>query len=85
MAAEIPPDDRELIEHARKINKTLSLFVLALQECVEIPVDGQLTIADTVDALAEAIRARANSEAESLRSDHLLIGTRGNESNMGGC
>lgn len=53
-------DDRELIERTRKINKTLSVFVFALQEAVAIPPDSQIEIAEQLTALSEAIRARAD-------------------------
>lgn len=52
-------DDHELLERTRKINKTLSMFVFALQEDAEMSIDNQLEIAHLLDALAEAIRARA--------------------------
>jgi hypothetical protein len=56
---QITPEDRALIERTRKVNKTLSMYVFALQERARIPADSQLGIADLLETLAEAIRERA--------------------------
>lgn len=55
----ISPEDRALIERTRRVNKTLSIFVFALQERSDIPTEGQLGIADMLESFAGTIRARA--------------------------
>lgn len=55
--------DRELIERTRMINKTLSMFVFALQEELCISVDRQLDVVEMLLALSEAVLARAEQQA----------------------
>lgn len=62
MTGELSAEDRILIERTRKVNKTLSMFVFALQEQSRIPIDGQLGIADLLVALAATIRTRADRQ-----------------------
>jgi hypothetical protein len=54
----ISPADRALIEHTRKVNKTLSLFVFALQERSNMTSESHLGIAEMLVTLANAIRMR---------------------------
>ena len=58
----IDPEDRELIEQTRQVNKTLSVFVFALQECGAVPATGLLHITDMLVALADSLRARASRQ-----------------------
>lgn len=60
MTGPIDADDRMLIERTRKINKTLSMFVFALQEGDVVSVENQLLIADLLAELEGSIRARAD-------------------------
>lgn len=62
MNDQISPEDRALIERTRKVNKTLSMFVFALQERSRIPADSQLGIADLLETLAGTIRERAGRQ-----------------------
>lgn len=74
--AGITPFDSELIEHTRKINKTLSMFVFALQEGGEIPVEGQLAIVSFLETLAETVLLRAaaqlsdNNDGQGIKGHH---------------
>lgn len=54
----ISREDHALIERTRKVNKTLSMFVLALQECRDISPETQANIADTLVTLADAVQRR---------------------------
>ncbi len=63
MTDTISLEDRALIERTRKINKTLSLFIFALQERSDIATESQVGIADMLTALADTIRVRAASRA----------------------
>jgi hypothetical protein len=63
MTGELSPEDRALIERTRKTNKTLSMFVFALQERSRLPSKSQLAIADLLVALADTIRERAAEQA----------------------
>jgi protein-L-isoaspartate(D-aspartate) O-methyltransferase len=58
----INPEDRELIEQTRQVNKTLSVFVFALQECGTVPAAGLLHITDMLVTLADNLRARASRQ-----------------------
>jgi hypothetical protein len=71
----ISPFDHELIERTRKINKTLSLFVFALQEQSDIPAASQVEIANVLVSLADTIRTRASSQPASNNGGLLLGGT----------
>lgn len=66
-------DDHELVERTRKINKTLSMFVFALQEDAELSIDNQLEIAKLLEALAEAIRDRAARHGDEISSAPVVI------------
>lgn len=63
MTGSISPEDRALIERTRKLNKTLSVFVFAIQERCNIPAESQTGIADMLLALADTIRERASQQA----------------------
>ena len=56
-----------LIERVRMVNKTLSIFVFAVQEG-GVPAEGHIDIADALVALADTIRNRApkRNNSESL-------------------
>ncbi|MFL6140430.1 MAG: hypothetical protein ACJ72N_00995 [Labedaea sp.] len=58
MSGAILPQDRALIEQVRKVNKTLSLFVFALQERSNISPESQIGIADMLVDLADTVRER---------------------------
>lgn len=62
MTASISPEDRPLIEHTRKVNKTLSILVLALQEGAKVPAETHIGIADQLVELADNIRARGSQQ-----------------------
>jgi hypothetical protein len=51
----IAAEDRALIERVRMVNKTLSIFVFAIQEG---GAEGHIEIADALVALADTIRDR---------------------------
>jgi len=69
----ISPEDHALIEQTRKVNKTLSLFVFALQERSDIATESQTDIADMLTALAETVRARAANRAAERANARLLL------------
>jgi hypothetical protein len=69
----ISPEDRALIEHTRKVNKTLSLFVFALQERSNVPTDSQIGIAEMLVALADTIKTRAAERAAGSNNAGLLL------------
>lgn len=62
MTGELSAEDRALIEQTRKTNKTLSMFVFALQERSQLTGETQLGIVDMLGALADTIRARATQQ-----------------------
>lgn len=64
MTGSISPEDRALIERTRKVNKTLSVYVFAVQERSNIPADSQIGIADMLVALADTIRERTSQQAD---------------------
>jgi hypothetical protein len=61
MSGAILPQDRALIEQVRKVNKTLSLFVVALQERSDISPESQIGVADMLVDLADTVRERGSS------------------------
>lgn len=71
----IDPEDRELIEQTRQVNKTLSVFVFALQERGAVPATGLLHITEMLVALAGILRARASRQqaVSSLRNGLLQL------------
>lgn len=73
MTGSISSDDRALIERIRRVNKTLSMFVFALQEQSNVPTESQLGIADMLVALAETVRVRASQQAAGNDSAELLF------------
>ena len=73
MTGELSPEDRALIERTRKVNKTLSMFVFALQERGRIPTDSQLGIADLLVALADTIRERVTQQAAKSATGPMAI------------
>jgi hypothetical protein len=62
VTASISPEDRMLIEHARKVNKTLSMLVFALQERAKVAAETHIGIADQLVELADNIRARGSRQ-----------------------
>lgn len=58
----IATEDRALIERVRMVNKTLSIFVFAIQEG---GAEGHIEIADALVALADAIRDRVSGQNSS--------------------
>lgn len=73
MIGAINSEDRELIEQTRQVNKTLSVFVFALQECGAVSTRGLIRITDMLIALADTLRARAlRQEATSPLPNGLL-------------
>ncbi len=74
MTDSISPEDRTLIERTRKVNKTLSVFVFALQERSNIPFESQVGIADVLEALAGAVRMRARGSANGDGTGELVDG-----------
>lgn len=74
MTGTISADDRALIERTRSVNKTLSLFVFALQERGNIPADSQVGIAAMLDALADTIRERASQPANPVNGHAVTTG-----------
>jgi hypothetical protein len=61
MSGAIIPQDRALIEQVRKVNKTLSLFVFALQERSNMSPESQIGVADMLADLADTVRERGSS------------------------
>jgi hypothetical protein len=64
VARSISPEDRVLIERIRMVNKALSIFVFALQEC-DAPESDRLGIADMLTTVADVIREEASQQASS--------------------
>ena len=62
VTGQLSAEDRALIEQTRKTNKTLSMFVFALQERSRLTVETQLGIVDMLAALADTIRTRATQQ-----------------------
>jgi hypothetical protein len=76
---QIGPEDRALIEHTRKVNKTLSMFVFAVQEQSSMPAAVHLDIADLLVTLADTIRERAGQQDAAPASGPAAVGA-GNSS-----
>lgn len=70
--SQISQADHELIEQTRKVNKTLSLLVFALQERSTIPTETLAGIDEMLTALAGEIRERV---ARRTDSEPLIGGT----------
>jgi hypothetical protein len=60
-------DDRVLIERVRMVNKTLSIFVVALQEG-DVSEDDRLDIAAMLTAVADTIREEVSPQSNSESS-----------------
>lgn len=73
MTGTINPEDRELIEQTRQVNKTLSVFVFALQECDTVPTSSLLGITDMLAALTDTLRARASKQEAAGSGAGLLL------------
>jgi hypothetical protein len=76
---QISPEDRALIERTRKVNKTLSMFVFAVQEQSSMPAAVHLDIADLLETLADTIRERAGQQDAAPASGPAAVGA-GNSS-----
>lgn len=82
MTASRAADSRKLIEQARKVNKLLSLYVLALQEDMALSADDHYRLARALRGITHVIEQKA-SEAPIGISGHshpLIQGGLGNAS-----
>jgi len=60
MAETMSSDNRSLIELARKANKLLSLYVLALQEEMALTTNDHVQLARTLHGIADTIEQDAD-------------------------
>lgn len=69
MTAPRATDSRELIEQARKINKLLSLYVLALQEEMALSADDHLGLARALRGITHVIEQKASEAPIGISGD----------------
>jgi hypothetical protein len=82
----LTPHERELIEQARKVNKLLSLYVLAIQERKPLSADEHSGLARALRGVADTIEREGTRVAGQLptNAQPVIEGSLGKESAANG-